>query len=104
MRSKVGNDDDADILTRTYRRSHVVECLNVFSEYPNWGRGTRGLNLRRIEDGNGDILAKADQITPQSWVGDVCLRNVSVITSGNRGRQVVESEFPSAGIKKPWCS
>jgi len=87
-------------LTLTYRLSHAIECLNIFSEHPEWDRGTRRLNLRGIEDGNGDILAKADHITPQSWEGDVNLRNVSVnvITSWNHGRQMVESEFPSVGI------
>lgn len=100
VRSIVGNDANADILTLTYRLSHAVECLNIFSKHPNWDRGPRRLNLRGIEDGNGDILAKADHITPQSWVGDVNVNNVSVVTSWNCGRQMVETEFPSAGIEE----
>lgn len=43
---------------------------------------------------------KADHITPQSWVGDVNLCNVSVITSWNQGHQMVESKFSSAGIEE----
>ena len=41
---------------------------------------------------------KADHISPQSWVGDVSLQNISVVTSWNHGYQMVKLEFPSAGI------
>ena len=43
---------------------------------------------------------KEDHISPQSWVGDVNLHNISIVTSWNLGHQMVKSEFPlaSAGI------
>jgi len=100
VRSIVGNDTNADILTLMFRLSHAVECLNIFSEHPDWDCGTRRLNLRGIEDGNGDIVSKADHITPPSWEGDVKLSKVSPITAWNLGRQMVESEFTSAGIEE----
>lgn len=100
VRSIVGNDTNADILTLTFRLSHAVECLNIFSQHPDWDCGTRRLNLRGIEDGNGDVVSKADHITPSSWRGDVKLSNVSPITAWNLGRQMVGSEFTSAGIEE----
>ena len=98
VRSIIGNDANVDILTLIYRLSHAVECLNIFSEHPEWDRGTRRLKLRGIEDGNGDILSKVDHISPSSWVGDVTVRNVSLVTAWNLGHQKVEYEFASLGI------
>ena len=98
VQSIVGNNANADILTLIYRLSHAIECINIFSEHPKWDRGTRHLKLRGIEDGNGDILSKVDHISPSSWVGDVNVRNVSLVTAWNLGRQAVESEFALLGI------
>ena len=36
VRSMVGNDANADVLTLGYRLSHAVECLNILSEHPAW--------------------------------------------------------------------
>ncbi|KAH9068269.1 hypothetical protein EDB83DRAFT_2222807, partial [Lactarius deliciosus] len=99
VRSMVGNDTNADVLTLGYCLSHAVECLNIFSEHPSWDRGPRHLHLRGIEDGNGDVLSKSDHITPASWKGNVNVRNVSLITAWNLGRQMVVSDFPSSNIE-----
>ncbi len=98
--SIVGNDTNADILTLMFRLSHAVECLNIFSEHPDWDCSTQHLNLHGIEDGNGDIVSKADHITPPSWEGDVKLSKVSPITTWNLSCQMVKSEFTSAGIEE----
>ena len=100
VRSMVGNDANADVLTLGYRLSHAVECLNILSEHPAWDRGPRRLHLRGIEDGNGDVLSKSDHITPNSWEGNVNVRNVSLITAWNLGRQHVVSEFPASNIEE----
>ncbi len=99
VRSMVGNDTNADILTLGYRISHAVECLNILSEHPEWDCGPRRLHLRGIEDGNGDVVSKSDHITPASWEGNVDVRNVSLVTAWNLGRQTVASEFPSSNIE-----
>ncbi|KAH8980974.1 hypothetical protein EDB86DRAFT_3133864 [Lactarius hatsudake] len=99
VRSMVGNDTNADVLTLGYCLSHAVECLNIFSEHPAWDRGPRRLHLRGIEDGNGDVLSKSDHITPASWKGNVNVRNVSLVTAWNLGRQMTVSDFPSSNIE-----
>ncbi|KAH9032123.1 hypothetical protein EDB85DRAFT_1890789 [Lactarius pseudohatsudake] len=99
VRSMVGNDANADVLTLGYRLSHAVECLNILSEHPTWDRGPRRLHLRGIEDGNGDVLSKSDHITPASWEGNVNVRNISLVTAWNLGRRMVASEFPSNKIE-----
>ena len=99
VRSIVGNDANADVLTLGYRLSHAVECLNILSEHPTWDRGPRRLQLHGIEDGNGDVRSKCDHITPESWEGDVNVRNVSLVTAWNLGRQKVVSDFPACNIE-----
>ena len=39
----VGNDANADILTLSHRLSSTVECLDIFSEHPDWDHGPRHL-------------------------------------------------------------
>ena len=99
VRSIVGNNANADVLTLGYRLSHAVECLNILSEHPTWDHGPRRLQLRGIEDGNGDVRSKCDHITPESWEGDVHVRNVSLVTAWNLGRQKVASDFPASDIE-----
>ena len=99
VRSMVGNDANADVLTLGYRLSHAVECLNILSEHPAWDRGPRRLRLCGIEDSNGDVRSKCDHITPESWEGCVNVRNVSLLTAWNLGRQKVCSDFPDINIE-----
>ena len=93
VRSMVGNDANADMLSLTTRLTHAVECLNIFSKHPDWDRGPHRLTLHAIDDGNGDILSKVDHISPASWKGDVQLDNVHPLTAWNEGRERVESAF-----------
>ncbi|KAH9016455.1 hypothetical protein EDB84DRAFT_1590111 [Lactarius hengduanensis] len=86
VRSMVGNDANADILTLGYHLSHAVECLKILSEHPTWDRGPR----RRK---NGDILSKSDHITPASWEGNVNVRNVTLVTAWNLGRRMIEDSL-----------
>ncbi|KAF8260478.1 hypothetical protein EI94DRAFT_1773692 [Lactarius quietus] len=86
----VGNDANADILTLGFCLLHAVECLNILSEHPTWDRGPRRLHLHRIEDGNGDVWAKCDHITPESWEGCINVRNISLVTSWNLGSIDIE--------------
>ena len=99
VRTMVGSDANADVLTLSYRLSHAVECLNILSEHPGWDRGPRRLHLRGIEDGNGDVHSKCDHVIPESWEGNVEVRNVSLITAWNLGRRMVASEFPASNIE-----
>ncbi|KAH8983773.1 hypothetical protein EDB86DRAFT_3066228 [Lactarius hatsudake] len=112
VRSMVGNDTNADVLTPGYCLSHAIECLNIFLEHPAWDRSPRHLHLCRIEDGNGDVLSKSDHITPASWKGNVNVHNVSLVTTWNLGHALLElenqghdMEFPfgqvTEGLKEP---
>ena len=94
VRSMVGNDTNPDTLQMTTRLSHAAKCLNIFAKYPSWDRSPRRLMLRAIEDGNGDVSAKTDHIGPASWLGNVQVATVTLITSWNLGRQMIESGFP----------
>jgi hypothetical protein len=99
VRTMVGSDTNADVLTLSYRLSHAVECLNILSEHPGWDRGPRHLHLHGIEDGNGDVHSKCDHITPESWEGNVDVRNISLVTAWNLGRRMVASELSASNIE-----
>ncbi|KAH8982664.1 hypothetical protein EDB86DRAFT_3126490 [Lactarius hatsudake] len=93
VRSMVGNDTNADVLTLGYRLSHA---------HPAWDRGPRRLHLRGIEDGNGDVLSKSDHITPASWKGNVNVRNVSLVTAWNLGHALLELENQGHDMEFPF--
>ena len=99
VRSMVGNDANADVLTLGYRLSHAVECLNILAEHPTWDRGPRHLRLHGIEDGNGNVRSKCDHITPDSWEGNIVLRTVTLLTVWNLGHQMVSTEFVAVDIE-----
>jgi hypothetical protein len=95
----VGNDANADVLTLGHCLSHAVECLNILAEHPAWDCSPRHLHLHGIKDRNGNVLSKSDHLTPESWVGNVNVQNISLVTSWNLGRQLVVSEFPASNIE-----
>ena len=100
----VGNDANADILTLRYCLSHAVECINILSEHPAWDRGPRRLCLCGIEDSNGEVCSKCDHITPDSWEGNV---NVRDSLWSQCGTWVVRHSHPNsqpAKLKKPCWS
>ncbi|KAN0131108.1 hypothetical protein V8E53_011000 [Lactarius tabidus] len=83
VQTMVGNDTNANILTLKHHLSHTVECLNILSEHPEWDCGPRCLHLCGIKDSNGDVRSKCDHITPESWEGNIDVRNISLVTAWN---------------------
>ena len=100
VRTMVGNDANADILTLRYCLSHAVECINILSEHPAWDHGPGHLCLCEIEDSNGDVRSKCNHITPDSWEGNVNVRDISLVTAWNLGRQTLASKFPASKIEE----
>ena len=100
VRTMVGNDANANILTLGHRLSSAIECLNIFSKHPDWDRGPRRLQLRGIEDSNGDVHSKCDHITPESWEGNVNVGNISLVTTWNLSHLTLASEFPASNIEE----
>jgi hypothetical protein len=100
VQTMVGNDTNANILTLKHHLSHTVECLNILSEHPEWDCGPRCLHLCGIKDSNGDVRSKCDHITPESWEGNIDVRNISLVTAWNLGCHTLASEFPASDIEE----
>ncbi|KAN0132253.1 hypothetical protein V8E53_010019 [Lactarius tabidus] len=86
----VKNDANTNVLTLGHHLSHAVECLNILAEHPVWDHSPRCLHLCGIKDRNGNVLSKSDHLTPESWVGNVNVQNISLL---------VVSEFPASNIE-----
>ncbi|KAJ7822071.1 hypothetical protein B0H14DRAFT_3732640 [Mycena olivaceomarginata] len=94
----IGNDANLDVLqlvgrlTGTTGRQHLgkiptLGSCSTASQSP--------LILPALSRDSTQLSDKADHIKPPSWCGDVAVETVTLLTSWNRGRHLVEDEFSS---------
>ena len=93
LRTMVGNDTNLDILQLVSRLSGTTEVANILAKYPQWDNSPRRLKLPAMSRELKEIPDSADHIKPCSWRGNVKLKDVSLQTSWNRGRRIIEQEF-----------
>ena len=93
LRTMVGNDANLDILQLVSRLSGTTQVANILAKYPQWDRSPRRLKLPTMSRESKDIPDSADHIKPGSWQGNVKLKDISLQTSWNRGRRIIEQEF-----------
>jgi hypothetical protein len=92
LRTMVGNDANLDILQLVSRLSGTTEISNILAKYPQWDRAPRRLKLPTLSRDSNEIPKGADHIKPASWRGNVKVKDISLQTSWNRGRRLVEEE------------
>lgn len=92
LRMMVGNDANLDILQLVSRLSGTTEVANILAKYPQWDHSPQRLKLPTMSRESNEIPDSADHIKPGSWKGNVKLKNVSLQTSWNRGRRIIEKE------------
>jgi hypothetical protein len=92
LRTMVGNDANLDMLQLVSRLSGTTEISNILAKYPQWDRAPRRLKLPVLTRDSKEIPNTVDHIKPASWRGNVKVKDVSLQTSWNRGRRVIESE------------
>jgi len=92
LRTMVGNDANLDILQLVSHLSGTTEVANILAKYPQWDHSPRRLKLPAMSCESKEIPDSADHIKPASWRGDVKLKDVSLQTSWNRGRRIIEQE------------
>ena len=93
LRTMVGNDTNLDNLQLVSRLSGTTEVANILAKYPQWDHSPRRLKLPAMSRESKEIPDSADHIKPGSWRGNVKLKDVSLQTSWNRGRRIIEQEF-----------
>ncbi|KAF7326797.1 Ubiquitin carboxyl-terminal hydrolase 34 [Mycena sanguinolenta] len=79
------NSRNFDILQLAERASTTAESCRIFAEHPEWDRGHKRLRLQGAEG--------VDHTNPKSWLGDVHVANVSLLTSHNSGRRLAVGLF-----------
>ncbi|KAJ6583650.1 hypothetical protein B0H10DRAFT_1962136 [Mycena sp. CBHHK59/15] len=99
-----GSDSNADMSQLGNQLSAAVECDNILAEHPEWASDPRRIRLPVWQDVEGDVSAKIDHITPQSWLGDVHVKDVSVRTTWMNGRGIAEDELRAALLEPPFES
>ena len=92
IRTMVGNDANLDVLQLVSRLAGTTEVSNILAKYPHWDRSPRRLKLSALIRDSKEIPDSANHIKPGSWRGNVKLKDVSLQTSWNRGRRMVEEE------------
>ncbi|KAE9382307.1 hypothetical protein BT96DRAFT_752763, partial [Gymnopus androsaceus JB14] len=90
FRTMVGNDSSADILQLIECITGTTEVANILAQVPRWDHAPCQMRLRAVShDGKPVTLAdNADNISPVAWVGDVSLKNVSIITQWQMGQSL----------------
>jgi len=91
LRTMVGNDANLDILQLVGRLAGTTEISNILAKYPHWDHSPRRLNLPAVLRESKEIPDSADHIKPASWRGNINVSDVSLQTSWNRGRYMVET-------------
>jgi hypothetical protein len=92
LRTMVGNDANLDILQLVSRLSGTTEVANILAKYPQWDRSPRRLKLPSMSRESKEIPDSADHIKPAFWRGNVKVKDISLQTSWNRGRRIIEEE------------
>ncbi|KAF8176089.1 hypothetical protein BJ912DRAFT_1033585 [Pholiota molesta] len=93
LRTMVGNDANLDVLQLVSRLAGTTEISNILAKYPQWDRAPRRLKLPAMSrDSTAPLSSSVDHIKPASWRGNVKVKDVSLQTSWNRGRHLVEQE------------
>ncbi|KAJ7619699.1 hypothetical protein FB45DRAFT_1063039 [Roridomyces roridus] len=93
-RTSSGPDTNFDVLQLGNRASNITEVNLILSEHPEWDRGSRRLKLVGVLNENGDSPRDADHVSPASWLGDVHVKDVVLLTCWRLGRTKAEEILP----------
>lgn len=75
--------------------AEMTEISNILAKYPEWDHSPHHLKLPALSRESKEIPDRADHIKPGSWRGNVKLNKVSIQTSWNHGRRMVDQECNS---------
>lgn len=93
IRSTRGGSN-VDILQLTDRAASAAQMSEIYAKHPSWNRGHCRLSLTGKEG--------IDHTNLKSWIGDMTVANVSLLTCWNAGRQKAETFLRAAGTVAPF--
>ncbi|KAJ7679570.1 hypothetical protein DFH06DRAFT_1291154 [Mycena polygramma] len=91
---RAGPNANVDIYQFSTRASNLTEISVILAKRPRWDRGPRRLKLPAVINENGDVSAKADHVSPASWLGDLHVANVVLHSCWMEGRLKAEGIIP----------
>jgi hypothetical protein len=92
LRTMVGNNANLDVLQLISHLAGTTEVSNILAKYPHWDCSPQRLKLSALTHESKEIPYSADHIKPGSWKGNVKVKDVSLQTSWNHGRHIIEQE------------
>jgi len=94
LRTMVGNDANLDMYQLIGRIVGTTEVSNILAKYPHWDHLPQHLrgHLSSLSHDAKEIPDRADHIKPASWRGNVKVKDVSLQTSWNCGRNIIEQD------------
>ena len=81
----ISADANADLLQVGNCLDAAARCCCILAEHPEWVWGPRWLSIRSWCDNPGDMSMKYDHINPVSWLGNVYIKDVVILTSWTVG-------------------
>jgi hypothetical protein len=102
VRTMISTDANADLLQLGNRLEAAATCCCILAEHPEWVRGPRRLSIRNWRDDPGNTSSKFDHINPESWRGNVYVKDVVILTSWTSGRRLAEQELKVANFPVPF--
>ncbi|KAF8144618.1 hypothetical protein K438DRAFT_2101594 [Mycena galopus ATCC 62051] len=94
LRTMIGNNRILDVLQLGKRITGSTKVANILAMYPQWDRPPRRLQLLTLSHDSSALPDRVDHIKPPSWHGDTTVANVTPLTCWNRGRRMIQQEFP----------
>ena len=88
----VGNSANLDILQLICHLAGTTEVSNILAKYPHWNQSPWWLKLPALSWELKDIPNSTNHIKPTSWRGNIKVKDISLQTSWNHGRHLVEDE------------
>ncbi|KAE9402392.1 hypothetical protein BT96DRAFT_956274 [Gymnopus androsaceus JB14] len=79
-----GSDRNLDLLQAAECLTGTTEVSNILALHPDWDKSPY---MTQVED-------QVDHIKPQAWQGDLCVANVSLLSSWKTGCRMIEQEVP----------
>ncbi|KAJ7208378.1 hypothetical protein GGX14DRAFT_323364, partial [Mycena pura] len=67
----------------------------ILAMHPEWDTRARRLKLPAMTRDSTSLGERIDHIMPPSWRGDTGVEHVSLLGCWNRGRRMIEDEWPS---------
>ncbi|KAE9389483.1 hypothetical protein BT96DRAFT_946828 [Gymnopus androsaceus JB14] len=87
-------DRNLDLLQAAECLTGTSEVSNILALGPDWDQSPRCSKLPLVHQDMTWVEDQVDHIKPRAWQGDLCVANVSLLSSWKTGHCMIEQEVP----------